>query len=353
MDNTEGDNGNVINETELFAKYKSSYVTPIFETIVTLSQLGVGNYFLFVLKDSYSVYFLIPVMVLLNFRMFMFLHDCVHESFTPNKTLNYAIGSVASVVTNCVSMNWALDHHVHHQTNGNVTNKFHYAYNETTLITYNKYAKLGKMGRIMAKILLHPMIQFPLLAFFHFHVNQRFIYIVKKIKYKSKIQESMFMICFNHFFYNAGSFGLYYFMHQHGFLHLHFMYVFISQIIGVMMFFNQHTFNAPYMVTNEEWTQRNSGLLGSSLILFPNWLKYFFFGIEYHHIHHINAKIPGYNLQKYHDEVVRNSDVFDGIVKLSLADCYNNLWLAMYDEDGKRFLTLQEADKKMEDEKSK
>jgi omega-6 fatty acid desaturase (delta-12 desaturase) len=107
------------------------------------------------------------------------------------------------------------------------------------------------------------------------------------------------------------------------------------------------------MVSNEEWTKRNSGLLGSSLILFPNCLKYFFCGIEYHHIHHINAKIPGYNLQKYHDEVVRNSDVFDGIVKLSLADCYNNLWLAMYDEDAKRFLTVQEADKKMEEEKSK
>jgi omega-6 fatty acid desaturase (delta-12 desaturase) len=107
------------------------------------------------------------------------------------------------------------------------------------------------------------------------------------------------------------------------------------------------------MVSNEEWTQRNSGLHGSSLIMIPDCLKYFFFGIEYHHIHHINAKIPGYNLQKYHDEVVQNSDMFDGIVKLSIGDCYNNLWLAMYDEDDKRFLTIEEADKKMEENKSR
>ena len=29
-------------------------------------------------------------------------------------------------------------------------------------------------------------------------------------------------------------------------------------------------------------------------------------------------------------------------------DCYNNLWLAMYDEDNKRFLTIEEADNKLQ-----
>lgn len=344
---------NKINETELFTKYKSTYAFPLFELTTNLLQLGFGNYLLFLLKDSYSAYFLIPVMVLLNLKLFMFSHDCAHNSFTPNKTLNYVVGSVAGVLTTGVSMNWILDHHTHHQTNGNVTNKFNYAYNETTLITYNKYAKLSKMGKIATKILLHPFVQFPLLAFVHFNINQRFIYILKKWKYKSKIDSTMFMICFNHFFHNAGSIGLYYFINLHGYLHLYLLYVFISQIVGVMMFFNQHTFNVPYMVTNEEWTQRNSGLIGSSLIMIPDCLQYFFFGIEYHHIHHINSKIPGYNLKKYHDEVVQNSDMFDGIVKLSMTDCYNNLWLAMYDEDDKRFLTFEDADAKIEETKSK
>ena len=353
MDKNDSNIANTINETELFTKYKSSYVTPIFETIVTLTQLGVGNYLLFLLKDSYSAYFLIPVMALLNLKLFVFSHDCAHNSFTPSKPLNYVIGSIAGIITTGVSMNWILDHHIHHQTNGNVTNKFNYAYNETTRITYKQYANLGKMSRIVAKILLHPIIQFPLTAVLYFCVIQRFIYIVKKLKYKSKIDSSMFMICFNHFVHNAGTIALYYFINQRGYLHLYLTYVFISQPIGYILFFNQHTFNVPYMVTNEEWTQRNSGILGSSLIMTPKLLKYFFCGIEYHHIHHINAKIPGYNLEKYHDEVVRTSDLFDGIVKLSMKDCYNNLWLAMYDEDAKRFLTIADADKKMEYEKSK
>ena len=115
-----------------------------------------------------------------------------------------------------------------------------------------------------------------------------------------------------------------------------------------MLFFNQQTFNPPYIVNNEEWNQRNSGLIGSSFIQIPWYLKYFFGGIEYHHIHHMNSKIPGYNLQKYHDEVEQNSNLFDNIVKLSMADCYNNLWLAMYDEDNKKFLTFDQADNELQ-----
>ena len=89
---------------------------------------------------------------------------------------------------------------------------------------------------------------------------------------------------------------------------------------------------------------RDSGLLGSSLILYPNWFKYFSMGIEYHHIHHMNAKIPGYNLQAYHEEVISKSNIFDNVVKLSMTDCYNNLWLVLYDNHRYMYITFAEAD---------
>ena len=75
-------------------------------------------------------------------------------------------------------------------------------------------------------------------------------------------------------------------------------------------------------------------------------------GIEYHHIHHMNAKIPGYNLQKYHEEVVSKSTIFDDIVKLSMNDCYNNLWLVLYDKDKDKYATLEEVNKEIEEYKN-
>ena len=39
-----------------------------------------------------------------------------------------------------------------------------------------------------------------------------------------------------------------------------------------------------------------NGLKGASYIKVPWFFRFFTFGIEYHHIHHLNARIPGYYL---------------------------------------------------------
>jgi omega-6 fatty acid desaturase (delta-12 desaturase) len=114
----------------------------------------------------------------------------------------------------------------------------------------------------------------------------------------------------------------------------------IGANLGVMFFHSQHGFNPSYVVNNKSFNQKDSGLLGSSFIQVPYFLKYFTGNIEYHHIHHMNSKIPSYNLQSYHKDFKNNN-----IVKLTLTDCYNNLWLVLYDEDNNKFITFNEAEK--------
>ena len=36
--------------------------------------------------------------------------------------------------------------------------------------------------------------------------------------------------------------------------------------------------------------------------------------------------------------------ILNTIITISMKDCYNNLWLAMYDEYNKRYITFAEAD---------
>ena len=55
-------------------------------------------------------------------------------------------------------------------------------------------------------------------------------------------------------------------------------------------------------------------------------------GIEFHHIHHLNIKIPGYNLKKCH------INHFTFIKPLSLKQIYNSLTYTLYDEDKKKFI---------------
>ena len=54
----------------------------------------------------------------------------------------------------------------------------------------------------------------------------------------------------------------------------------------------------------------------------------------------MNSKIPGYHLQQYHDEVVKTSHVFDEIHQMSMKEFYYNLWLVLYNEDTKQYVSL-------------
>ena len=91
------------------------------------------------------------------------------------------------------------------------------------------------------------------------------------------------------------------------------------------------------LIQYHKWNKKDSGLKGSSFIQVPKYLQYFTAGIEYHHIHHMNAKIPGYNLKKYHDKNYKDDKT---ITKLSMRDCYDNLWLTLYDEETKKYISF-------------
>ena len=133
------------------------------------------------------------------------------------------------------------------------------------------------------------------------------------------------------------------------------IYVLFSSLLAstlcALLFHNQHTFNPSYVVNDKLWNQQDSGLKGSSFIQIPWCFKYFTGGIKYHHIHHMNSKIPSYNLHKYHNEVISKSNIFNNITKLNMKECYNNLWLKLYDEDSKKYITFEEGDNKLDDYK--
>ena len=117
--------------------------------------------------------------------------------------------------------------------------------------------------------------------------------------------------------------------------------------LAVMVFHNQHTFNSPYITDDNSWSKLDSGLKGSSFIQFPWFLKLFSYRVEYHHIHHMLSTIPGYNVQLAHEYLEQTEPGFKNIVKLSMKDCYNNLWLTLYDEESDRYISFKEADEKI------
>jgi len=331
------------NESELFMKYKPSYKLACIDLSIHSFNLFISFYLLWFFKNSCLSVFTIPLLAFMLNRTFIIFHDCCHNSYTPSKQLNYVISHITGALVT-TSPNWILDHHTHHKTNGNIENEQHYFFNETIILTKKQFLANNDKEKLFYNIYKNPLVFFTIVPMVYFGIIQRFIYIIKKYKHPYSFEQSLFMVTCDHVINNILSCLYLYTIFNFGIMS-HFLYVFIlANSISFMVFHNQHSYNPSYVVENNKWTQRDSGLVGSSFIQIPSLLKYFYMGIEYHHIHHMNAKIPGYNLQKYHEEVIKRSDIFKNIVTLNMYDCYNNLWLVLYDEDNKRYITFKELE---------
>ena len=70
---------------------------------------------------------------------------------------------------------------------------------------------------------------------------------------------------------------------------------------GVWLFYVQHQFEETYWQTNEEWSFDDAALQGSSHLDLPRILQFFTGNIGLHHVHHLSARIPNYNLQAAHE----------------------------------------------------
>jgi len=333
-----------INESELFMKYKSSYKSAFLDFSLHTFLLSLSFYLLWLFRNSWLNIFTIPLLGLLNIKTFIIFHDCCHNSYTPNKYLNFVLSHVTGIIKITCPL-WELDHSIHHLTNGNKNNKYNYKYNELIDYTVKEYLQMSLINKWLFNVFYNYKVYFTLFPFLYFFVLQRFIYIIKKLKHNDKISKSFIYILCNHTVNNIGIIFLFYTISKYNVLYHYLFSLYVSFILGFILFHNQHTFNPSYVVDNTDWNMKNSGLLGSSFIQIPKYLKYFVGGIEYHHIHHINAKIPGYNLQKYHEEVVSKSNLFDNVVKLSMMDCYNNLKLRLYNEKNKKYIRLEDVEK--------
>ena len=78
--------------------------------------------------------------------------------------------------------------------------------------------------------------------------------------------------------------------------------ILIGGAAGVFLFYVQHQFEDTYWERRDDWSFAESALQGSSHLTLPQPLQFFTGNIGIHHVHHLNARIPNYNLQRAHDE---------------------------------------------------
>jgi omega-6 fatty acid desaturase (delta-12 desaturase) len=108
--------------------------------------------------------------------------------------------------------------------------------------------------------------------------------------------------------------------------------------LGIWLFYIQHQFEHTYWKRGPEWIYEHAAIQGSSFYKLPRLLQWFTGNIGFHHIHHLEERIPNYRLEKCYNENPEYRDVYE----VTLLSSLKTMFLSVWDEQQGRLISFRE-----------
>ena len=119
---------------------------------------------------------------------------------------------------------------------------------------------------------------------------------------------------------------------------------FIASAFGSYLFYAQHNFPSVTFSDNAGWTYETAALTSSSYMKMNRLMAWFTANIGYHHVHHLNARIPFYRLPETLDSIPELQAA--KTTSLSPRDIWRCLRLKVWDVAAQRMVSLHEIQAK-------
>lgn len=115
----------------------------------------------------------------------------------------------------------------------------------------------------------------------------------------------------------------------------------IASALGSYLFFAQHSFKRMNIISLEAWTHYRAAMESSSYMRLNKVMQWFSGNIGYHHIHHLNVKIPFYRLPEAMAAIPElQSPVTTSLAPRDIVACFQ---CSLWDEDRQRMVSYREA----------
>ncbi len=262
-------------------------------------------------------------------RTFILFHDCTHGAFVPTRRANTWLGVAFGVLVFQAFHSWRYNHAVHHGTAGDLDRR---GTGDVQTLTVAEYTALPWRGRVAYRLFRNPFVMFGFGPLYALVLQPR----LPRASARPRIQRSIIgtdialAVIFG---------GLCWLLGWQAVLLVQAPPILIGGAAGVFLFYVQHQFEDTYWQRPGSWSFADAALQGSSHLKLPKLLQFFTGNIGLHHVHHLNARIPNYNLQRAHDE----NPVFHSVPTLSLWDALRAVRLKLWDEDRGRLVTFAAA----------
>ena len=274
-------------------------------------------------------------------RLFMIQHDCGHGSFFRSRRVNDVVGCLLGVLTFTPYHQWRRIHALHHATSGNLDRRGH---GDIWLLTSSEYRHLSPLSRLGYRIYRHPLFLFLAAPVLYFVFLQR-------LSDSSSLSRKKRADCAHLTDFRSGTrerLGVHlttclmlgtlvavaFVVGWRAVLAIHIPIAVLAASIGMWLFHVQHAYETTYWKGHEEWDYFEAAAVGSSYYRLPKILQWFTANIGFHHIHHLDSRIPNYRLPDCFDAFpeLRQAQTLTLVGSLRCAS------LSLWDEDQGRLI---------------
>jgi omega-6 fatty acid desaturase (delta-12 desaturase) len=110
--------------------------------------------------------------------------------------------------------------------------------------------------------------------------------------------------------------------------------ILLAAVGGVWLFYVQHQFDGVYWSRSKDWDFVAACLEGGSWYKLPKVLAWFTGWIGFHHIHHLNSRIPNYHLERCH----YRHPIFSTAKKITFFSAFKSIRFRLWDENESRLV---------------
>lgn len=231
-------------------------------------------------------------------RIFIVQHDCGHGSFFASPLANTATGRLCSLITFTPFANWGRQHAAHHANWNNLDRQSAGSDIYSACLTVREYLALTPGRRFLYRLPRHPLIANVLLPPLVFLLLYRVPFDTPPAWVRERRSVWLTDLALVALF---GSLVALFGWREVLLIHLPIMVV--ASILGVWLFSLQHRFETSRWLGHGDWSFVEAALEGSSYFQLPPVLHWLTGNIGFHHVHHLNPRVPNYRLGACHEAV--------------------------------------------------
>jgi omega-6 fatty acid desaturase (delta-12 desaturase) len=253
-------------------------------------------------------------------RMYSLFHDLTHNSMFQSRGANAFWGHLLGFLLFTPYRWWQRQHAIHHAHTGNLDKRGPGEIHTMTLSEYERASRWKRLG--------YRLYRNPLLIMF---VGPSLVFLFdRRFPQRGMSRRILLSVVATNVALAGWAIGWSVLVGWPTYLLIQGTTLVAGGAIAAWMLYVQHQYEDTYYRAAGEWQFELAALQGSSFLKLPRALTWVVGNANYHHVHHLSAKIPNYRLRAAHEE----QPIFARTPVVTIRSSAGALRLKLWDEEG-------------------